>query len=124
MPSPVRETRQRTAIRNALKSQQRPLKPKEIQELAQNECTSLGIATVYRNLRTMLDDGSVEKIEIPGLATCYSLPRSTKLPILVCQRTGQMHWLNTKPVEVELKGLPADFQYAGHEVIVYGEFRD
>ena len=49
---------------------------------------------------------------------------STKLPILVCQRTGQMHWLDTKPVEVELKGLPADFQYAGHEVIVYGEFKD
>ncbi|MBC2594282.1 transcriptional repressor [Ruficoccus amylovorans] len=123
MPPSVRETRQRTAIRNALQSQNRPLKPKEIQELAQQECKSLGIATVYRNLRTMLEDGLVEKLEIPGLATCYSLPREIKRPILVCQRTGQIHWLKTRPADVDLSQVPPNFEYEGHEIIVYGQFQ-
>ncbi len=70
----------------------------------------------------MLEEGVVEKLEIPGLATCYTLPRQSKFPILVCQRTGQIHWLATKPVEVELKDIPKNFEYIGHEIIVYGYF--
>ncbi|QYY36197.1 transcriptional repressor [Ruficoccus sp. ZRK36] len=123
MPSPVRETRQRTAIRNALETQRRPLKPKEILEYAQLECKGLGIATVYRNLHTMVDEGTLEVIDIPGLTTCYCIPRKTKQPILVCRQTGEMHWLDSKPVNVELDHLPPQFEYAGHEIIVYGHFR-
>ena len=49
-----RSTRQRTAIRDALEAAQRPLLPQEVLDAAQAQVPSLGIATVYRNLKQLV----------------------------------------------------------------------
>lgn len=124
MPSPQRATKQRTAIRKVIQTHQRPLQPKEIQHYAQQDCGSLGIATVYRNLRTMEEAGEIEKLELPGIATCYCLPRMVKLPLLYCHRTGEIHWLGDQPVKLDLPRVPDNFTADHCEVIVFGEFRN
>ena len=50
-----RSTRQRRAIRRVLLETRRPLSPREILELARKQVPSLGLATVYRILRALVE---------------------------------------------------------------------
>jgi Fe2+ or Zn2+ uptake regulation protein len=72
----IRDTKQRAAIRDALNKADRPLNPKEILAIAQNTVPNLGIATVYRNIKTMLERKEIAAIEGSGIAPCYEIPVS------------------------------------------------
>ena len=51
-----RITKQGTAILNAIQAAQRPLLPQEILEAAALEVPGMGIATVYRNIKSLVDN--------------------------------------------------------------------
>ena len=68
-----RKTQQRDAIRQALTDAGRPLSPQEIQLAAQDQVPTLGIATVYRNIQTMIGDGTIQEVELPGVPSRYEL---------------------------------------------------
>ena len=60
-----RATRQNTAIRAAIESAGRPLSPTEVLDEARRHVAALGLATVYRNLKALVDakDPNSEKRE-------------------------------------------------------------
>ncbi len=121
----LRETKQRLALRRVLEEAKRPLQPREIRDIASKEIPSLGIATVYRNLKSMVEDKLVEQIELPGQMTCYSLPRKEKKPILFCNRSKRVEFTDLPPVEESAApNLPSGFVLHGREVIYIGEFQD
>lgn len=66
-----RDTIQRTAIRNALTNSSRPLNVDEILAAGQVNVPNLGIATVYRNIKTMLAEGEIRAISGTGVPDCY-----------------------------------------------------
>lgn len=66
-----RSTKQRTAILDAIQRAQRPLTPQEILDAARNEVSALGIATVYRNLKLLLEENSLKRVDLPGEAPRY-----------------------------------------------------
>ena len=66
-----RDTIQRKAIRNALTNSPRPLNVEEILEAGQVNVPNLGIATVYRNIKTMLEKGEIRAISGTGIPDCY-----------------------------------------------------
>jgi Fur family ferric uptake transcriptional regulator len=68
-----RNTRQRGAIRRAFQRADRPLSTAEVLDLARSEVTGLGIATVYRNIRTLVDEGWLIPVELPGESQRYEL---------------------------------------------------
>lgn len=68
-----RMTRQRGAVLAALKEAGRPLSPAEILEAAQREVPSLGLATVYRNIRALLEDAQLHAVELPGQPDRYEV---------------------------------------------------
>ena len=51
-----RDTRQRRAIRRVFMNVGRPLTPDEVLEYGQQMVPSLGLATVYRNVKTLVDE--------------------------------------------------------------------
>lgn len=61
-----RSTRQRTAIRTVIDAAGRPLTPQEILDGARVHVPELGIATVYRNLKLLLDEGAIQAVSLPG----------------------------------------------------------
>lgn len=61
-----RSTRQRTAIRAVIDAAGRPLTPQEILDGARNHVPEIGIATVYRNLRLLLDESVIQVVSLPG----------------------------------------------------------
>ena len=71
MTKTYRDTIQRTAIRNALTNSPRPLNVEEILEAGQVNVPNLGIATVYRNIKTMLEKGEIRAISGTGVPDCY-----------------------------------------------------
>ncbi|HEY1216970.1 MAG TPA: ZIP family metal transporter, partial [Bryobacteraceae bacterium] len=64
--SEQRSTRQKSAIRSAFEGADRPLSPQQVLQLAQTEVGGLGIATVYRNIKALLEVGWLSAVELPG----------------------------------------------------------
>jgi len=67
-----RKTRQRDTIREIFTSARRPLRPQEVAAAAQRSLPSLGIATVYRAIKLLLDEGWLIPVNIAG-GTRYEL---------------------------------------------------
>lgn len=62
----IRATKQRATIHDVLVKGGRPLSVAEVFELARNQMPGLGMATVYRNLKSLQEDGEVTQVELPG----------------------------------------------------------
>ena len=71
MTKTYKDTIQRTAIRKALTNSPRPLNVDEILAAGQANVPNLGIATVYRNIKTMLEKGEMRAISGTGIPDCY-----------------------------------------------------
>lgn len=114
-----RETRQRQAIRRALLEADRPLGPQEVLLGAQVSCPGLGIATVYRTLRSLLEDGWLTSVDLPGEPARYERAGKSHHHHFHCQACGRIFEMDSCP-----KGLaalvPAGFALQRHEVILYG----
>lgn len=68
-----RNTRQLTAIKEAIESAGRPLSIEEIQQMAAKSVETLGQRTVYRAVRRLEDDGLIARVNDPGGGERYEL---------------------------------------------------
>lgn len=66
-----RSTRQRTAIRQVIIAAARPLTPQEILEGVRESVAEAGIATIYRNIKLLLDEGEIQAVPLPGESARY-----------------------------------------------------
>ena len=71
MPSSLRDTRQRRAIRAVLESSDRPLSVAEIHARAARALPKLSEVTVYRILHAFGAEKLVKVVTIPGVAAHY-----------------------------------------------------
>ncbi|WP_347563258.1 Fur family transcriptional regulator [Variovorax paradoxus] len=55
----------------ALSDSRRSLTPQEICEFAQRSVPRLSLSTVYRQLKSLLEDGEIVGVDLPGQATRY-----------------------------------------------------
>lgn len=114
-----RYTRQRDAILNALVAAGRPLGPQEILGAAQAGAPSLGIATVYRTVKLLLEDGSIRAVTLPGEPARYEaadLGHHHHFKCTACDRVfdidrcaGDLHRL-----------VPPGFTLQSHDITLYG----
>lgn len=51
----LRETKQRNAIKRVFTMEDRPLRPKGVIALASREVPNIGIATIYRNIKALVE---------------------------------------------------------------------
>ena len=98
-----RRTQQRTAIRQALEIANRPLSAPEVLAAAQDKVPGLGIATVYRNIKTLVEEGYLKTVTLPGDSNRYELATREGKHYFRCRKTGRVF-----SVQVELP----DFQDA------------
>ena len=66
-----RQTRQRRTIRDVVDRAGRPLSTDEIFGDARAAIASLGMATVYRSIRALLDEGWLTAVDVPGRSPLY-----------------------------------------------------
>ncbi|MDX2057190.1 MAG: transcriptional repressor [Gemmatimonadales bacterium] len=118
-----RKTRQRAAIRAAFEAARRPLSPTEVLEIAQRDLDRLGIATVYRNLKAMVEDGSLAKVELPGEPDRYELAGLAHHHHFRCRSCERVFDV-TGCVEGLRNLVPRRFRLEGHELTLVGQCGD
>ena len=114
-----RKTRQKAAIREAFADANRPLAPEEVLRSARQQQPTLGIATVYRNIQTLVEEGWLQPVEVPGDSARYEVAGKHHHHHFQCNACGKVYDLEGCAVEGKPK-LPRGFRASGHEFYVYG----
>ena len=118
-----RSTRQRSAIRQVIDEARRPLSPPEVLELAQQQVAAMGMATVYRNLKLLVDEGAVQMVTLPGDSPRYESAGHAHHHHFQCEACGRVFDVHACPGD--LSGMaPAGFQVSHHELTLYGQCAD
>ncbi len=116
----TRTTRQRDEIHRVLTTAPGPLTVTEIHAQAQRDLPALGIATVYRTLKLLTDQGLIHPVMLDG-ETLYEASGRGHHHHFSCRRCGRVFTLQTCPVS-----LPRGTVFAGgfvvdaHELTLYG----
>ena len=118
-----RKTRQRDAIRSAIQGSKRPLLPQEILTKARTVAPGIGLATIYRNLKSLVADGSVQVITLPGDSPRYESAQTDHHHHFQCTACERVYDVPGCPGN--LRGLaPRGFTVERHEVTLYGRCSD
>ena len=116
-----RATRQKAAIRMVIDAARRPLTPLEVLEGARLQVPALSIATVYRNLKSLLLDGAIQMVPLPGDNPRYESNHAASthhhhFQCTACQRVFDVH-----DCPGDLKHMAPDgFVVERHELTFYG----
>lgn len=118
-----RQTRQHRAIFEAFANAGRPLLPQEVLDKASEEAPRLSIATVYRNIKNLLEDGQLRMVELPGQNPRYEMAGLSHHHYFQCRKCNRVFDVEKCPGNlVDL--APPGFKVDGHEIVLYGQCRD
>ena len=117
-----RNTKQKTAIYKVLQQVGRPLLPQQILEAAQLIVKTLSLATVYRNLKTMTEDGQLTCVHLPGEPPRFELSRHHHHHFH-CHQCQRVYDIDACPKNLA-QLTPAGFQVEDHELTLYGRCVD
>ena len=114
-----RDTSQRRAIREAVEGAGRPLSAAEILAEARTSVPRLGIATVYRAVKRMQDEGALRQVDLPGDSPRYEASGKDHHHHFHCRSCGRVYEVEACPGEFAMPAPPG-FSVEDHEVILYG----
>jgi len=118
-PAVPSKTLQGSSILRVLDTLGRPVTPQELLEEASVESPGLGLATVYRTLKRLVEADKVRKIEVAGVPPHYEVESDKHHHFFVCEDCQKMFELDGCPGGFK-KLLPPGFTMNSHEVIIYG----
>lgn len=114
-----RDTSQRRAIRKIFEEQGRPLSPQEVLEEAQAHTATLGIATVYRNLKALVEAGWLVPVGLPGEPDRYEMAGKEHHHHFRCRECERVFEVDRCPGNIQ-NMVPDGFRLESHEVVLYG----
>ncbi|BDR55013.1 transcriptional repressor [Bombiscardovia apis] len=118
----LRQTRQKEAVRRVLRGQREFVSAQELHELLDQAGEHVGLATVYRQLSSLSQSGSVDTIEHKG-TQLYRLCAAQRRHHhhLVCEACGKTVEIQP-PHEDWLRSVAAaqGFTVSSHTLEVYG----
>ncbi|MFY7854578.1 MAG: Fur family transcriptional regulator [Rubrivivax sp.] len=118
-----RHTRQRAAIREAIARAGRPLLPQEVLDAAQQDVPGLGIATVYRNLKALSEDGLLRTVSLPGENPRYEPVGHGHHHHFQCQACQRVFDVHACPGDLS-RLAPPGFTVVDHDLTLYGRCSD
>jgi Fur family transcriptional regulator, ferric uptake regulator len=115
----TRSTRQKRAIREVFERLNRPLGPQEVLDAVSNQVEGIGIATVYRNVKSLVEEGWLATVELPGEPARYERAGKGHHHHFRCDHCGSVFELDG--CVGNFKALaPPGFRVTNHEVILFG----
>ena len=119
MPIVPRQTKQKKAIRESFTKADRPLSPEEVLGLAQRNVPGVSIATIYRNIAALTDEGWLTPVAIPGTSARYEIAGKQHHHHFQCKDCEKVFELSGCDVDINPQ-LPKGFRVTGHEFFLYG----
>lgn len=117
---PLRQTKQRQAIRSTFSTAGRPLAPQEILARARADGPTLSLATVYRAVQALVSEGFIAPVAIAGQSDRYELADLDHHHHFCCRACDRVFDIEGCPAAVESLA-PQGFAVDSHEVVLYGE---
>lgn len=116
-----RKTKQREAIVGSVASAEGPLSVAQIHEQASRELPGLGIATVYRAIKALLEEGEVVVVDLPGEEPRYEPAGRGHHHHFRCRVCEQTFDLGVCPVGIpQGTTLPGGYTVEDHSLTLYG----
>jgi Fur family transcriptional regulator, ferric uptake regulator len=118
----IRKTKQREAIRRAIEEAGRPLSAAEVLASATPSAPGLGMATVYRALNALVEEGFAATVLIPGEPPRYESREAASRHHhhFHCGDCGRVFDVPGCPRGLE-QLTPPGFTLGGHELVLYGQ---
>ena len=114
-----RRTSQRSAIQEVFQKKHRPLAIEEILQAGRQIVESLDQSTVYRNLKLLVKQGWLRKINHPCLGTLYERAEREHHHHFHCRSCNKVFELPVCTLNEE-KSTPPGFVTESHEVFLCG----
>ena len=114
-----RNTIQRRAIYRAFEEVGRPMGPAEIFDAARPHAPGIGIATVYRTIKRLLEEGWLAQVELPGEAPRYEISGKGHHHHFRCDKCNKVYDLKGCPNAFK-QILPKGFALERHEIYLFG----
>lgn len=118
-----RKTRQRSTILDVFEHSSGPLSPQEVLDKAQEHIPELGIATVYRNIKSFVESGALQAVPIPGQPDRYEAAGKKHHHHFFCRVCHRAFEMTGCPGSLDALA-PDGFQTEGHEIYLYGRCKD
>lgn len=115
----ARRTRQRDVLEQVVRRAARPLSVEEIHLGGREELPKLGIATVYRFVKSEVEAGTLAAVELPGADTRYEVAGLHHHHHFRCDDCGKVFDLPGCTSMIDGKA-PENFEVRGHEVVLFG----
>lgn len=97
----------------------RPLSVTELFALARSKVSGLGIATVYRSLKILEEEGKVRQVDLPGEPSRWELPGSHHHHFL-CRTCDKLFEINACPRNIR-KLTPKGYTVEEHDILLRGQ---
>lgn len=97
--------------------------PAEIWQVARTLSPGLGIATVYRALRILMDMGAVEVVEIPGAPPHYERKHPHHHHHFLCENCQKVFEVEACATGID-QLAPPGFRVKRHSLTLYGTCSD
>lgn len=122
-PVMERNTRQRSAIRDAIAEADRPLLPQEVLDAAQQQVPGLGIATVYRNLKALVEEGALQAVNLPGENARFERVGHQHHHHFQCRQCQRVFDVHACPGDLS-RLAPQGFTVEDHDLTLYGRCKE
>lgn len=114
-----RDTPQRRAIRDAILDADRPLTPEEVLEAGRSRVPTLGLATVYRNLKELGRGGWLQVVELAGEPARYERAGKPHHHHFLCR--GCEGAFDVEGCAERIDALvPSGFTMEEHQLVLHG----
>lgn len=91
----------------------------EIHRLARRVIPTLGVSTVYRSIRRMVNEQQLVGVDFPGQPPRYELPTRDMHSHFICSKCQSVFDLPDTP-SLPPVPVPEGFQFGGYELVVFG----
>jgi len=115
----ARKTTQRQAIQSVFDASDHPMGPHEVRLAARQSSPAIGIATVYRAIKDLLEEGWLSSVNLPGESPRYEKASKQHHHHFHCNRCDRV--FEADGCSLSLAGLvPHGFRLMAHELVLYG----
>ncbi len=122
--TPKRQTKQRDVIRRTIDKAGRPLAPLEILEIAGRKLDTLSLATVYRAVKALLEEGFIAEVHLPGENPRYERADRGHHHHFHCNTCQRAFDLTECPGDAIDRMAPPGFAVETHDITLFGECAD
>lgn len=115
-----RNTIQQMTIHKVFARAGRPLSAEQAHDLARRDRPRIGIATVYRAIRRMQDEGALRAVLIPGEGSFYEMAGPSHHHYFFCRLCNKAYVIGICPEAVR-QMTPRGFVHERHDIVLHGQ---